>query len=156
MGEDGMIYTVFKWSDGCDDSINWNDFIDGLKDGRFLIVEHTIEFDKCSHNSLQEIVVKRNIIFDIVKEWKQRNSQLIECRLSDYNVYLKYDDGLMVISDKGVLVSIERIKNALNIQDVPTSEIPFISLGVGNCTVENTIIINMTKLLKVVREYKCC
>ena len=137
-------------------NLNWDGFEKGIHNGKYLIKNHIIDFESCTGKTIQTLQVSEIEQFDLVNEWTNKNSKLLECRLSDYNVYLKYDDGLMVISDKGVLVSIERIKNALNIQNVPTSEIPFISIGVGNCAIENTIIINMTKLLEVIEYYESC
>ena len=147
-----MICTIFKWANGCDESINWSDFIDGLKDGRYLIMEHTIEVDNCGSNILQKFVIERRVAFDIVKEWKQKNSQGFKRRLSCYDVHCKYDDGLLVIMDKGVLVELARIREALCIE-TDTTPSAFFSLSSSVCF--DTVVINMTKLIEMIEKDKC-
>lgn len=138
---------------GC---LDWSAFQKGMTDGKYLIINHTIDFESCTGKTIQTIQVVEIEQFDLVKEWRNKNSQLLKCRLSDYNLYCRYNDGLMIISDKGKLIDKTRIRSALNIPYVPISEIPCFVAGIGNTVCENTLIINMTKLIEVIDEYKRC
>lgn len=137
-------------------NLNWDGFQKGINEGKYLITNHIIDFESCTGKTIQTLQVSEIEQFDLVKEWKNKNSQLLKCRLSDYNVYFRYNDGLMLISDKGVLVDKTKIRTALNIPYVPIFEIPCCVVGIGNTVCENTIIINMTRLMEVIEEYKQC
>ena len=133
--------------------MDWCKFVNGLKNGKYHIVEHTVGFDNYSGNINQKIVFEEINAFDIVKEWKQRNAQAIRCRLDCYDVYCRFDDGLMVLMDKGVLLDMKRIKKALNVE---TSEVPYTIFSVGDTVCENTFIINMTKWIEEIEKDRCC
>lgn len=114
------------------------------------------DYDTCStHKSglgggKREIrIIQHKKKFDLMECWNNKESDRIKKRLENYKVRCDYENGFLVIEDKGVLIFMDSIRSTLAIPE-HISCLPFYikSNGVS----KETVVINMSRLKELWRK----
>ena len=105
------------------------------------------------HNSgkgcgIREVtVVMQRKPFNLIDAWRNKESERIRSKLKDYSVYCDYEQGLLLIKDKGVLIDEMNIRSALEIKS--NLWFPFVAMCCGNGVCVDTAIINMSRYMEI-------